>query len=96
MEFLIELILELFFEGGEEICSDRRISKWIRYPIAIIIILFISAVILGILFLGIYFLKDTILIGIFFIIISIVMIIGALMKFKKLATERGGNSDNLE
>lgn len=93
MELLIELILELLFEGGEEICSDRRISKWIRYPIAIILILFCSVVILGILFLGIYFLKDNILIGIFFIIISIVMIIGALMKFKNISTQRGCNDD---
>ena len=93
MEFLIELVLELLLEGGEEICLNQRISKWIRYPIAIIIILFMSAVILGILFVGIYFLKDNILIGIFFIIISIVMIIGALMKFKKLATQRYTNED---
>jgi len=93
MEFLIELILELLFEGGEEICLNQRVSKWIRYPIAIIIILLISAVILGLLFLGIYFLKNDTLIGLFFIIISIVMIVGGLMKFKKISTQRGCNDD---
>lgn len=93
MEFLIELILELLFEGGEEICLNQRVSKWIRYPIATIIILLISAVILGILFLGIYFLKDDTIIGIFFIIISIVMIIGGINKFMKIFRQRRCNDD---
>jgi len=84
MEFLIELVLELLFEGGEEICSDSRISKWIRYPIAFILILFCSIVILGLLILGIYSLKDDTLIGLFFIGISIVMLVGLLIKFKKV------------
>ena len=29
MEFIIELILELLFEGGKEICTNKKISKWI-------------------------------------------------------------------
>lgn len=91
MEFLIELILELLFEGGQEICNNRRISKWIRYPIAFILIMFCSLVILGLLALGIYFLRDDTFIGLFFIIISIVMIVGGLLKFKKVSTQRGNN-----
>lgn len=91
MEFIIELVLELLFEGGEEICEDRTISKWIRYPIAFLFILFCGAVTLGIIFLGIYFLKYDTLIGLFFIVIAIVMIIGGFIKFKNIYTQRERN-----
>ncbi len=33
MEFLVELIGEVFFEGITEIIKNKKISKWIRYPI---------------------------------------------------------------
>lgn len=83
MEFLVELLLELFLEGGEEVCSDRKISKWIRYPIAFILILFYSVLIFGIMFLGISVLKENILIGLFCIIVPIVLLVGVILKFKK-------------
>ena len=87
MEFLIELILELLLEGGQEICANRKISTWIRYPIAFILILFFAVIILGLLFIGIYIIKDNLIVSLFFIIVSIVLLIGAIIKFKKVYVE---------
>ena len=42
MEFIIECILELLLEGSIEVLPNKKISKWIRYPLAIFVILFFS------------------------------------------------------
>ena len=84
MEFIIELILELLLEGGEEICANKKISKWIRYPILFFIMLFFSAVILLIIFVGIKVIKNNIIVGIILIAIGLLMLICAIHKFRKV------------
>ena len=46
MEFIIEFVLDLLFEGGQEICRNQKISKWIRYPVLVLIALMFAAVVL--------------------------------------------------
>lgn len=82
MEFLFEFIAELLLEGSIEISSNKKISKWIRYPLIVILILLFSVVIFGLLTLGIIILNKNILAGIFIIIVSIIMLIGSIIKFK--------------
>lgn len=88
MEFIFECILELFIEGGMEVSSNKKISKWIRYPILFLLILFFSIVIFGLLFLGIMFLKSEPLAGLLFILISIVLLIGTILKFRQVYVKR--------
>lgn len=88
MEFILEFILELFVEGGMEVSSNKKISKWIRYPILFLLILFFSIVIFGLLFLGIMVLKRNILDGLLFILISIVLLIGSILKFRQIYVKR--------
>lgn len=88
MEFIIELILELLLEGSIEVSSNRKVSKWIRYPLIIFIISIFSGVILLIIFLGLSLLNDWFLAGILFLIIGIVMFSSAVIKFKKLYIEK--------
>ena len=40
MEYLFEFIAELLLEGSLEISKNKKISKWIRYPLLITISLF--------------------------------------------------------
>ena len=40
MDTLFEFILELFVEGGVEIGSDKKVSRWIRYPLILFVSLF--------------------------------------------------------
>lgn len=84
MDLIFEFILELLFEGGVEITKDKKISKWIRYPILAIIILFFGLVIIGLTILGIKFLLDgDILVGILFIGLALFFLIGSIYKLKK-------------
>ena len=84
MEFILEFIFDLFFESSMEIAKDKKIKKWIRYPLAFVLFLFIIAVIGTIFFVGIMFIFDEEinikLAGILFIIFDIILIISAIEK----------------
>ena len=41
MEYVIEFILELLVDGTIEILPNKKVSKWIRYPLGILVGLFI-------------------------------------------------------
>ena len=84
MEFLIELILELIFEGSMEISSNRKVPKIIRYPLIgriFLLFLFVFGIIL---FVAIISYKESIILSILFIIIDIFLVIGFIKKFKEL------------
>ncbi len=88
MEFLFELILELFLEGSIEISTSKKINKWIRYPLMILVILFFLSVI-GLIFLtGFLSFSTNKVLSIFIIMIGIIMIIGTIVKLKNLYFKR--------
>lgn len=88
MDLLLELIFDLILDSSIEIAKDKKITKWIRYPIAFLLSLFIIAVIGMILFVGIAFLIDTDknikLAGILFIVFDVILIISAIKKIKNM------------
>ena len=57
MDLLIEIILELILEGSIEISSNRKVPKWIRYPLILILTILFSIIIVGIFILGLYIYK---------------------------------------
>ena len=83
MEFIFEFVFELLFEGGMEVTSNRKISKWIRYPILVIFALIFIAIIGLIMFMGIASLKNTIIGGIFIIGLGIFMLVSCIIKFRQ-------------
>lgn len=84
MEYIFEAILDLLLEGGIEVSKNRKISKWIRYPIIAIITLFFLSVI-GLIFLaGILIFKTNKFASIFLILIGVFMLIMSIIKFRKL------------
>ena len=83
MEFLMELLAELILEGSIAISSDERVPKWIRYIIILFITLLFSVVIFGLVLLGIYILKDNWYAGLFCIIIGLILLVAAVIKFIK-------------
>lgn len=44
MDFILEFLLELVVEGGMEASGNRKLSRWIRYPLMILTILFFAPV----------------------------------------------------
>ncbi len=74
MEIIVEVIGELLFGFLEYINDHENVSKWIRYPILILCVLFIVGVLLGLIILGILLFKKDILAGIFVIAIALLLI----------------------
>lgn len=88
MEFFIELIVELILEGGIEISSNKKINKWIRYPIITIIALFFLVIILGTIFFGITLIEKSILGSLFITGIGVLLLVLGIIKFKKVYIEK--------
>lgn len=87
---MLEFIGELILEAVMEITKNKKISKWIRYPILLLVIVFYGFIVLGILSLGIQmFLERKFLTAVLFIGIDAVLIGGLwIFYFKK----NGGKS----
>lgn len=88
MELLIEILLDLIFEGSIEISSNKKVPKWIRYPLIVLITLFFIIVIIGILILGILLFNENIYASLIMIILSLVILVSGITKFKKTYIER--------
>ena len=83
MEYTIEFILELIFEFGVEASKSSKVPKVIRFIlIAIISLIFIGAISL-IIFMGISIIKKDIIGGLFIILLGLVMLVSAIIKFRK-------------
>ena len=84
MELLIELLLELIVDGSIEVSSNKKLPKWIRYPLIVFLILFFGLIYLFIFGIGILMLKENIYAGILMIVLGIVLLIFGVIKFKKI------------
>ncbi len=92
MDFIFEILLDLIIEGCFEASTNKKLPKIIRYPlIALIVLLFIS-VIGGIFILGISLWNKNIYGSIFIISISIILLIAAIYRLRKMYIER----DNID
>ncbi len=84
MEFIIELILDLLLEGSIEASKSAKVPKPVRYILIILISLFFLAAIGLIIFIGIDTLKNSKLAGIIVMSMGVLLLILAIMKFKKI------------
>ena len=83
MEYIIELILELFLDGSIVASKNKKVPKPIRYAIILLLVLFFLTVIFLVIFTGFLILKISIIAGIILIGIGIFMFINAIIKFRK-------------
>lgn len=88
MDILFEIVFDLLFEGSLEIASDKKISKWIRYPLIVLLIFLFAVVIVSLFVLGIYIFEDSIVMSIILIVCSLLMLIGSIINFKNIYIER--------
>ncbi|MGL5381329.1 MAG: hypothetical protein ACRDBA_15565 [Clostridium sp.] len=84
MYFLFEFILELLFEGATIASSNKKLSKYIRYPLICLLSFFFIIVCGGILFLGVKYLSVNKLMGITLICLSVGICCGSILKFKSI------------
>lgn len=88
MDLIIEFIGKVIFEGIIELIQNKKISKWIRYPLLIFISIFYSLIILV---LGIIMIKEfheNILFGVCLLIVEIILILGIIFIIKKAINKK--------
>lgn len=83
MDLIFEIVFEILLEGSLEISSNKKISKWIRYPAIILLISFFSIIIFGLIFVGIKSLNNNLVMGIFLIALGLFFLIGIIVNIKK-------------
>lgn len=88
MELIFEFIIELLFEGVGEASQNKKISKFIRYPLIALIVLAYTAFILLFVFMGVSILKDNMIGGIIIIAFAILFLILSIKKFKETYIEK--------
>lgn len=94
---MLEFICELIFEGIEEISTNRKIRKWVRYPLILLVTLFYLAVIGFMFLLGIKAAstKDYI-IAIVFFSLALFFFIGTILKFRKMYFSKKQKNNHVE
>lgn len=84
MEILFEILVELILEGTFEISKNRKVPKFIRYPLIFLIVLLFLGVAVLIFYTGVLvYQKINKFCGIFLIVLGIAFVIGAILNFKK-------------
>lgn len=99
MDELIELILELIFEGIITIGNNKKISKWIRYPLMILILLLVLLINVLCFLLGILSLREKefvfLILGIILIGCGIVFLFNILKRVKKYWNEEKNETSKI-
>ena len=83
MDIIFEFLGEFLLEGTIEVSKSKKVSKWIRYPLIALIVLFFTLVIVGIFALGIIALKENLLLSVILILLSLFMVVAGILKFRK-------------
>ena len=78
MDNFIEILLDLIVNGSIEMLPNKKVPKWIRTIISLIII----SMIMGLIIVGIVVLKESLLGGILIIIVGVFLLIGIIIKVK--------------
>ena len=70
-------------EGTMELSTNKKVPKWIRYPLAIILILFFTIIFGGLIYIVIKALTNNPVAGIILISLSLVLVIFGFRDFRK-------------
>lgn len=84
MEYIVELILDLFLVGSIEASQNVKVPKPLRYLLLILLIMFFTFIIGLIIFLGIEVLNKNTYAGLFLIMVGLFMLITCIIKFQKV------------
>lgn len=80
---IAEFIAELFFEGMLEIMANKAVSKWVRYPLTVLVVCFFGIIIIGLFLLGCKVAATQLLIALFLWAFSAVALVWVVSLFKK-------------
>lgn len=84
MEILVEFLLELVVDGGIEASGNKNLSRWIRYPLMVLVILFFCAVIALVFYMGVSVYTEEPVASVLFCLLGLFLLVGTILKFRKL------------
>lgn len=84
MDMILELLLELAVDGGIELSGNRKLSRWIRYPLIALVCLFFGSVIALVLYMGISVYPEEPLASVLLCLLGLFLLVGTVLKFRKL------------
>lgn len=83
MDLIIEFIGEIIIEGIIQLIQNKKISKWVRYPLIILICTFYTLILVIFGKLTIAALEENIWIGILLLCIEMILSIGVIQMIRK-------------
>ena len=84
MDIVLEFFLELIVDGGIEASGNKKLSRWIRYPLIALVVLFFGAVIAMMFYLAFGLSSNEPVASVAFSSMGVFLLVGTLLKFKKL------------
>lgn len=83
MDIVFELLFDLLFEGSVEITKNHKISKWIRYPLLVILSIFFSSIIGLLYYIGFSIGRENYILSLIFVISASLMVMGIFSQYHK-------------
>ena len=83
MDDIIEFILEFVLEIGAEVAADRKVPKWIRYPLLVFFLLLYASITVGLLVCGVLIFEESPVFAIILIVVGLFILGGGIFKFRK-------------
>lgn len=87
-EIVIDFIVSIFIDNTDKIIKNKKISKWIRYPVIFIAIVLSSLITITPIILGIVLLDKNITASVIFILIGTVFTLLMIYEIKKIIKEK--------
>lgn len=84
MELFLEIVFEFLFEGIIEVINNKKVSKWIRYPLFMIVTLIYTCISLLFFSLSFSFIRESLLAFLILFIIGVVLLIMFFLFIRKL------------
>ncbi|OUN99512.1 hypothetical protein B5F98_01900 [Pseudoflavonifractor sp. An44] len=84
MDILFELFLELIVDGVIETSGNKKLSRWIRYPLIALVVLFFGAVIALIFYLALGLSSNEPVASVIFSLLGLFFLVGTVLKLRKL------------
>lgn len=95
LDIVIDFIVTLFVDNTDGIIKNKKISKWIRYPVIFLNIILCSLITIVPIILGIVLLNKNIIASVIFILVGTIFTLLLIYKIKKIIKEKKNTINNI-
>lgn len=84
MDIILGFFLELLVDGVIETSGNKKLSRWIRYPLILLVVLFFGAVIAIVFYLAFGLSAEEPVASVILSLLGLLLLVGTVLKFRKL------------